>query len=358
MLKTELVNFNGLSGGRDTSRSGDLAKHVATLFAVTSERCSDEQVDIYDGVLMRLVDMVELEVRRFVANKLAHLRRGPEATMRKLARDEISVADPVLSLSPVLRDTDLIEIAEANSDMHRIAIARREVLSEDVTDILVSRGDAFVKQEVSRNRGAVISEVAMMNLIGEAAADEGLQQALSDRPDLAEHQIRQLVSVATQSVRNKLLKRGAHEDLERLDEAADLAARRLTNEYWLERYDFETARGRVMQLVKNGRADENALRRFASEDRFPEAVVTLSWIVGAGINEMANWMVSMDTTPFLLVAKATGLSSVTVSTLLGIGPWRHRLSAEQRAQAVRAYGQLSASEAKARLAFWNQMVAN
>ncbi|NVK34719.1 MAG: DUF2336 domain-containing protein [Rhodobacteraceae bacterium] len=358
MLKTELVNFNELTRDTGTSRSGDLARHVATLFAVTSERCSDEQVDIYDGVLTRLVDMVELEVRQFVAKKLAHLRRGPEGTMRKLARDEISVADPVLSASPVLRDADLIEIVEEKGDLHRIAIARREVLSEQVTDGLVGRGGSMVKQVLSRNEGAVISEVSMMHLIAEAAGDENLQEALSDRNDLAEHQIRQLVAVARQEVRNKLMQRGATDDAERLDEAADIATRRLTSEYWLSRYDFETARGRVMALVKDGQVNENTLRKFASEDRFPEAVVTLSWIVGSSVGEMSHWMVGLDTTPFLLVAKAAGLSSVTVSTLLGIGPWRNRLNADQRAQSMRSYGNLTASEARARLAYWNQMVSN
>ncbi|MDN3719832.1 hypothetical protein QW131_13230 [Roseibium salinum] len=106
------MNFSELTGEAGSARRAELARHVATLFALTSDRCSDEQVDIYDSVLLRLVDMVEAEVRRYVADQMASLRRGPEETIRRLADDDIEVAEPILLRSTVLRDADLIRIAE------------------------------------------------------------------------------------------------------------------------------------------------------------------------------------------------------------------------------------------------------
>ncbi len=358
VLKTELVNFQELDGGTDSSRSAELARHVATLFAFTSDRCSDEQVDIYDSVLLRLVGMVELEVRKFVAEQMASLRRGPEETIRKLAGDDIAVAEPILRQSTVLRDADLVEIAAASGNGHRLAIAKREVLSEEVTDVLVQRGDICVKRQVAGNSGACISDAAMLRLISDATADATMQMSLSERGDLAEHHIKQLVQIASEEVRKMLRARGEAEAASRLPEAADIAAQRMTNEYWLARYDFETARNRVLLLAKRGMVTEATLRRFASEDRFPESVAAFAWMVRCGIEEVSHWMVRADTEPFLIIAKATGLSSITVSSLLSIGPWRHRLSPQDRTQAMKTFDRMTVGEAERRMAHWSQIVLN
>ncbi|WP_153768215.1 DUF2336 domain-containing protein [Labrenzia sp. CE80] len=357
-LKTELVNFQELDGGADSSRSAELARHVASLFAYTSDRCTAEQVDIYDSVLLRLISMVEVEVRSFVAEQMAGLRRGPEGTIRKLAEDEIVIAESILRCSTVLRDADLVSIAENKGDSHRLAIAKREVLSEAVTEVLVDRGDVHVKRQVAGNSGATFSDRTLMKLIGDSTADATIQMSLSERADLAEHHIKQLVRVACEEVRKALVKRGEIADAARLPEAADIAAQRMTNEYWLARYDFETARNRVLLLAKRGMVTEATLRRFAIEDRFPESVAAFAWMVRCGVEEVSHWMVRADPEPFLIIAKASGLSSITVNSLLSIGPWRHRLTPEIRATSMRTFDRMSVGEAERRMAHWGNIMLN
>lgn len=355
-LKTELVNFSELSGEAGSARRAELARHVATLFALTSDRCSDEQVDIYDSVLIRLVDMVETEVRRFVAEQMAGLRRGPEETIRRLADDQIEVAEPLLKKSTVLRDADLVRIADTSGNSHRLAIAHRDVLSEEVTEVLVRRGDLRVKRKIASNEGAVLSDAAMMTLIGDSASDATLQSSLSERGDLAESHIRSLVAVAGEEVRRRLNARGQTTTAERLDEATEIAAQRMSNQYWLGRYDFETARSRVLLLAKRGMVSEATLRRFASEDRFPEAVAAFAWLVRCGVEEVSHWMVRSDPEPFLITAKASGLSAITVGALLSIGPWRHRLSLDDRSRAMKTFERMTVGDAKRKMAHWNHTV--
>ncbi|MBN9671254.1 DUF2336 domain-containing protein [Roseibium aggregatum] len=357
-LKTELVNFSELTGEAGSARRAELARHVATLFALTSDRCSDEQVDIYDSVLLRLVDMVEAEVRRYVAEQMSSLRRGPEETIRRLADDDIEVAEPILVRSTVLRDTDLIKIAEKRGNTHCFAIAQREVLSEEVTDVLVRKGDLKVKRKVAGNEGASLSDASLMVLISDAAADATLQLSLSERGDLAEAHIASLVAVASEEVRKKLQAAGREEEAVRLDEAADVAAQHMSNQYWLGRYDFETARSRVILLAKRGMVNEAALRRFASEDRFAEAVATFSWLVRAGVEEMSHWMVRPNPEPFVILAKASGFSSITISSLLSIGPWRHRLTPEVRSESMALFERMTIAEAKRKMSHWTSTVLN
>lgn len=357
-LKTELVNFSELTGEQGSARRAELARHVATLFALTSDRCSDEQVDIYDSVLLRLVDMVEAEVRRYVAEQMCNLRRGPQETIRRLADDVIEVAEPILVRSTVLRDADLMTIAERKSNDHRFAIAQREIISEEVTDVLVRRGDLKVRRKVASNGGARLTGSSMNVLISDAAADATLQISLSDRDDLADAHIASLVAIASEEVRKKLQASGRGQEAERLNEAADLAARKMSDQYWLGRYDFEGARGRVLLLAKRGLVNEAALRRFASEDRFAEAAVTFAWLLQANVEEVSHWMVRPDPDPFIILAKASGFSPITVSSLLGIGPWRHRLTPDVRSGAMRLFERLTVAEAKRRMAHWNFNVLN
>ncbi|WP_299480800.1 DUF2336 domain-containing protein [uncultured Roseibium sp.] len=357
-LKTELVNFSELTGEAGSARKAELARHVAALFALTSERCSDEQVGVYDSVLLRLVDMVEAEVRRYVAEQMSGLSRGPQDTIRRLADDDIEVAEPILLRSSILSDEDLISIAEKRGNSHCYAIAQREVLSENVTDILVQRGDLKVKRKVASNDGASLSDASVQSLISDAASDATLQNFLSDRADLAEAHISSLVAIASDEVRKKLHDSGQSEAAERVGEAADIAAQHMSNQYWLGRYDFDTAKARVMLLAKRGMVNEAALRRFASEDRFAEAVATFALMIRGDVEELSHCMVSPNPEPFIVLAKAYGFSSISVSALLSIGPWRHRLTPEVRNLAVAYFGRLTVAEAKRKMSHWNTNVVS
>ncbi|ODN70064.1 hypothetical protein [Methylobrevis pamukkalensis] len=110
MIESNLIDFKSLDRDPTPNRRDELMRSVASLFAVTSENCTLEQIEIYDQVLSRLADMVETEARAFAAAKIAPLRRAPEDTIRRFARDEIEVARVVLAKSPVLTDHDLLDI--------------------------------------------------------------------------------------------------------------------------------------------------------------------------------------------------------------------------------------------------------
>lgn len=356
MPNTELVNFEALANEPDMARRNELARNVATLFSLTSEKCSDEQIEVYDSVLVRLSDMVEMQARAFIAGRLASLRRAPEGTIRRLADDDIEVARPVLEQSTVLRDTDLVEIALKRGEDHKVAIAAREILSEMVTDVLVESGSTAVHRTVARNGGASLSARGVLGLIQSSGLDEDLQMALADRQDLDERAVSTLAALASERVRMRLLETGTPEGGE-VPRAARVAAQKLSNEFWLGRYDFETAIGRVYAIARGPGIDEDTLVRFAEEDRFPEAVATFAMIGDIGIEEAKHWMVRTDTDPFLIVAKASELALSTVEKLLNMGPWRYRLQAEDRARILDRYKGIKPQSARLLLSQWHGRVA-
>lgn len=353
---TEMVNFEALANEKDMSRRNELARNVATLFSLTSENCSDEQIEIYDSVLVRLSDMVETQARAFISDRLASLRRAPEATIRRLASDEITVARPVLEKSTVLRDADLVEIANDKGDDHRIAIATREILSEIVTDVLVERGNPDVHRTVAGNGGANLSENAIASLIEVAGVDEDLQMALATRNDLDEMTVETLASLASERVRMQLLSSSGPKSGE-VPDAARVAAQKLSNDFWLHRYDFETAMGRVYAIARGPGITEETLVHFAEDDRFAEVVCTFALLGDIGLEEAKHWMVRLDTDPFLIVARACELSSATVDKVLSVGPWRYRLNHKERAKAVARFESINPGAARKLLGEWHGRLA-
>ena len=84
---------------------------------------------------MMAADAAEL-VRGALAQTLRHSRYLPRELALRLARDVDMVAIPILSNSPSLSDQDLVELLEEGSADRQTAIARRPVLSEELTGVI------------------------------------------------------------------------------------------------------------------------------------------------------------------------------------------------------------------------------
>ncbi|MEI2383700.1 DUF2336 domain-containing protein [Breoghania sp. JC706] len=351
-IHTELVNFSMLEEAATQEQREELTRNVVNLYSLTSATCSKEQMDIYDAVLMRLADLVSDDGRSHMAETLSKLRRAPESVVLKLANDIIDVARPLLEKSTILRDADLIEIANRCTQEHMQAIAVRDVLSEMVTDVLVDKGEAPVKRTLAANPGAAFSDQSVNKLLHAAEGDQELQLNLGLRCDLHDDYIVRLIAIASEQVRQRLVEQGEGGTASRIPQAARLAAQRMSNEYWLARYDFETAQEAVIGRFGRNGLSEQLLRRFAEEDRFPEAVVTFACLAGIGLSEAMHWMVRVDTQPFVVMARACGLTPMTVQALLKIGPWRHRLSADMRMETFNRYQSLNRDKARRMVAMW------
>jgi hypothetical protein len=351
MIESNLVDFKSLEQDPSSHRKNELLKGVASLFAVASDRCTLEQIEIYDDVLVRLSAMVEVEARAIAAEKIAPLRRAPERIVRLFAADDaIVVAGPVLTRSPVLKEHELIALAEDRGPHHLAAIARRTNLSEHLSAVVVRRGDADIRRIVAANHGAMLGDEALTLLVDQAMADAVTAEALGDRSDTPEDVIRRLVREGAEDVRRSLEARGVNVSELRVGEAARQAGERMGNAYWLGQYDFETAWERA--LHRAGTVSEQMLCLCAAEDRFADAVATFALLADLHIEETKHWLVRTDTEPFLIIAKALGLRFSTVQALLKAGPWRHRLTQEQRRDALNRFNEIDSRLARSRMATW------
>jgi len=356
-ITSELVNFRDLENEPSPERRNELMRHVATLFSLTSETCSEEQLSIYDSVLSRLADMVEQETRAHVAEKIAKLRRAPNTIVRRLAHDEISVAKPVLTHSVSLTHQDLVEISSRFGQDHLCAIAERDVLPEEVTDVLVARGNNGVRHRVAGNHGARFSDRGFSILVESAKTDEDLQMKIGERSDVPDTVIENLVQTASETVKAHLIENGRVGEVSQVSDAAKIAAQRMSNDFWLSRYDFESAWMRALPEARTGNLTEMGLRQLAAEDRFADVTAVYAILCGISLEDAKHWLVRTDTDPFVIVSRASDLSLMTVQELLKCGPWRYRLGPEKRQATLQRFQKLTPHVACKLLDQWRQQVA-
>ncbi len=79
----------------------------------------------YTELVLRFIDRVDVGTRKIVAAKLANYASAPAAVVRRLARDVLEVAQPILEHSPQLTGSELLAIIAELGPQYAAVIARR-----------------------------------------------------------------------------------------------------------------------------------------------------------------------------------------------------------------------------------------
>ena len=110
---------------------------VLTDLYVQKPAHSAEEERHYTELALRLIDSVDLATRATIAKKLGAYASAPPAVARRLARDVIEVAEPILRHSRVLTAADLDAVVRDFGASHASVIAaRQEPLPQTATPVL------------------------------------------------------------------------------------------------------------------------------------------------------------------------------------------------------------------------------
>ena len=218
LLIDELEQTLGSGSAQDCGR---MLARVAELFEHGAQRYTEQQIALFDEVLLRLANEIETKARTRLSQRLAYTDNAPPKLVRSLAADdEIDVARPVLTYSPRLSDADLAAAAACKSQEHLYAIGRRAELSEAVTDVLVERGNDRVVRALSRNPGAHFSPAGYGKLTSRAVRDCVLAFGVVQRDDIPRQHLIRLIETASANVR-ALLEAAHPEETDAIRDAVD-----------------------------------------------------------------------------------------------------------------------------------------
>src|SRR5450631_2225849 len=133
-LQINLIDqLEGILSSKDLSRRAEILRRVTDLFVLGSGRFSEDQVELFDTVMGKLLENIERAARAQFGSRLAILSDAPPNVIRELAFDDaIEVAGPVLLHSERLDEKALLENAQTKSQEHLLAISGRKTLAETV----------------------------------------------------------------------------------------------------------------------------------------------------------------------------------------------------------------------------------
>lgn len=160
--------------------------------------------ELIADILMHIVRKAELDVRRTLAERLARQKNAPRELMVWLANDEIIVARPVLVLSEVLEDEDLISILHQKDTFYRRAIAKRSNLTHRVVKAVVMTNDNDAMQILLENTEVALEESALRMLTQAAKRNEALKKPLISRQEMRSDLVMNIYWWVSQELRQNI----------------------------------------------------------------------------------------------------------------------------------------------------------
>jgi uncharacterized protein (DUF2336 family) len=350
MTRTHLQELDeAISRGTPESRVRALW-HATDLLIAGSY--SEEEIETFGRVIERLADEIEVEVRAWLSVRLSHFDEAPINVIRKLAFDDaIEVAGPVLEESVRLDDETLIANVRSKSQSHMLAISRRTSLGEDVTDVLVARGNRTVVNSVAANSGARFSGSSLLHMVKRAEGDSILAERLGLRKDIPRNLFQQLIAKASNDVRKRL----ASERPEMMDEIAtsvvDVAGD-LQSKFGPVSRSYFVAKRVVTAQHRQGRLTEDSIAGYAMAHKLEEVTIGLSLLCALPVDVIERALLDRNRQTPLILAKALGFSWNTTMGLLFLGAKDHRITARDFSDLEREFNRLNVESSRSVLEFY------
>jgi uncharacterized protein (DUF2336 family) len=292
--------------GASSERRATALRRVADLFREGADDFDEQQLGLFDDVLCELIKKIERQAIVELSNNIGRLPRAPSALTRQLSRhDDIDIAGPVLRHSPLLSDSELVEIAQTKSQSHLVAIATRRAVSESVSDVLIDRGNTEVLTTVAGNFGARLSTDGMGALLSKAESNGDVAAAVVRRADLSPEMFRKLLARASAAVQQRLLATRDSAMRARLQTVLqDISINLLRDTGQLNgKHEIRAAPQRDLDRTKL----RSELHEYAAAGRLPETLTALGMLSGLAADTLRRLMSQGETDALLIVCKASEL---------------------------------------------------
>ena len=352
MLYSLIQEVQDATTSGSTKRQLKALTRITDLFLAGSARYSKRQVELFDEVFKILVETIEMKTRIKLARRFATDPDAPPALVRAFAANDVAaVAAPVLSLSSALSEGDLIASASQQSQDHLLAIARRETISEAVTDILIERGEQKVVHAVASNAGARISDDGFGELVLRSGADGELALHVGTRRDIPRHHFLKLLETASASVCSKIVATNSKfTDL--VQGAVTEVIDDINGEVRRHSSAHAKAKFRIRRLSEWKELHEVDVHKGARSQNFEKTVAALSALAGCPIEIVERAVLNENPGAVQVLAKAAGCSWATVKALLLMTVAERRMSKADLERARESFERLEWRTARRVLEFY------
>jgi uncharacterized protein (DUF2336 family) len=290
---------------------------------------TDDEIWTFGEIIGLLAQEIEVGARAQLAKRLARVDNAPINTINNLAFDDsIDVAGPVLRHSERIDGRALVAIARSKSQQHLLAISERKSISEDVTDILVTRGNQKVLYSVATNSGARFSAFGILHMIKRSESDSILIEHLGRRKDIPRHLFQQLIAKASQDA-GKKLKGECSEATGQVQALVIDVTGALHSKFGPASKSYFAAKRAVATEKQYGNLNESKILEYGQSHRLEEATVGLSLLCSLPVDVVERALTNTSPELVLILARALGFSWETTMSLLFLRAPEHRIASQE-----------------------------
>jgi uncharacterized protein (DUF2336 family) len=315
-------------------------------------RYSDDEIWTFGEVIGRLADEIEVATRAQLARRLARFDQAPVNIIHKLAFDDaIEVAGPILQESDKLEPYALVANVCTKGQPHMLAISKRKSIEEEVTDVLVTRGNQEVVKSVATNNGARLSDFGFLHMITRAEGDSILAEQLGLRKDIPRHVFQQLIAKASDDVKKRLeLERPGMVD--QIQTSVTDVAGELQSKFGPVSRSYLVAKRVVATQHQLGNLNENSISAYARFHKVDEVTIGLSLLCALPGDVIERALLDRNRETLLILAKALDFSWETTMSLLFLGAKDHRITAKEFHDLEKEFGGLNVETSRSVLEFY------
>lgn len=339
--------FNRMKTTQSPEELRDLIMQVTDSFMERDEEVCANERRIFGDILVTTLDMVAANIRATIIEMISdNAEIDAETALRLASHPNDEVALPMLEFSPALAEDDLVDIARTQSELRQTAIAKREVVTQKLSDALIAHGSAKVLQTLSGNMYAAYSPKGLEKLLARVGDDPVVQVNFAERGRLDEQFAAKVRRAVSSELRHKLgdfvtrMETGAFEAI--VDNASETISVRIQAD--------EAARNETHKLMDGIEAGTTTA---------DEAIMTLAlsghvrgcvWLIHRVLNlkeetVQANFS-RKEHIQFSVLARAAGISDDTFTVLTRKRLERLGLSPIQLGEVVDTYKKISAEQAR------------
>jgi uncharacterized protein (DUF2336 family) len=304
MTQSKLHDLIELAREPSSERRRELLRHVTDLFFVGAESHQPTEMGLFDDVLMQLAGEMEEAVRVELAERMADAPNPPRGLLKGLAGDTITVAEPVLTRSSALTETDLISVANTRDQDHLRAISRRRFVPEAVSEAIVQRGDDDTLGVLLRNEHAKLSRAAHEAAVDRASVNPNLHEAVVDRQALPIDLLNEMYFVVEARLRDRIMEKNAELDPTELDAALAAGRKRVAARDGALPADYAAAEAAIRAMKAKGGIGPATLAAFLRNGETTKFLVALAELAEVDFHTARRILERRELDALAIVCKA------------------------------------------------------
>lgn len=307
MAGSRLLDLIDLAKENSSAKRRELLREMTDLFFSVHAPQTEPEIQLFDTVLVQLSTEMEEAVRAELGLRFADSANAPRNLVRKLANDNIAVAEPILAASRVLSEADLLDVVRTQGQDHLRAVSKREQVSEAVSEVIVERGDDRTLGVLLGNDGARLSRGASETAVTRAQANKDLHEAVINRRDLPPDLLNEMYFVAEARLRQRILEQNALIDPALLEQALAKGRNRVAAEDGALPADYDEAEAYITELRAAGELSPKVLARFLRSGGMTHFLVALGQLADIDFHTARRIVEKRELDALGVVCKAADL---------------------------------------------------